>query len=83
MVPADRSRASARWCRGPDELHLRLPRNMELPHGYIARTTWGDIGLSRHERERHVYAVGKSGSGKSTTLFNWPCPTSWPEKGSP
>jgi ABC-type ATPase involved in cell division len=36
----------------------------------IARTTWGDIGLSRHERERHVYAVGKSGSGKSTTLFN-------------
>ena len=37
---------------------------------YIARTTWGDTGLSRHERERHVYAVGKSGSGKSTTLFN-------------
>jgi hypothetical protein len=54
MVPADRSRASARWCRGPDESHLWLPRNMELPHGYIARTTWGDIGLS----------------GKSTTLFN-------------
>jgi hypothetical protein len=43
---------------------------MELPYAYIARTTWGPIGLSRHERERHVYIVGKSGSGKSTTLFN-------------
>ena len=26
--------------------------------------------FSREERERHVYMVGKSGSGKSTTLFN-------------
>jgi len=43
---------------------------MEPPYGYIARTTWGDIGLSRHDRERHIYLVGKSGSGKSTTLFN-------------
>ena len=43
---------------------------MELPHEYIARTTWGDVGLSRDDRERHVYIVGKSGSGKSTTLFN-------------
>jgi hypothetical protein len=43
---------------------------MELPHAYIARTTWGPISLSREERERHVYIVGKSGSGKSTTLFN-------------
>jgi hypothetical protein len=43
---------------------------MELPHAYIARTTWGPVGLSREERERHVYIVGKSGSGKSTTLFN-------------
>lgn len=51
-------------------MHLWLPRHMELPHGYIARTTWGATGLSRHDRERHVYLVGKSGSGKSTTLFN-------------
>jgi Type IV secretion-system coupling protein DNA-binding domain len=43
---------------------------MELPHAYIARTTWGPVSLSREERERHVYIVGKSGSGKSTTLFN-------------
>jgi hypothetical protein len=43
---------------------------MELPYAYIARTTWGAIGLSPYERERHVYIVGKSGSGKSTTLFN-------------
>ena len=43
---------------------------MELPYETIARTTWGDIALSRHDRERHVYIVGKSGSGKTTTLFN-------------
>jgi hypothetical protein len=43
---------------------------MELPYAYIARTTWGAVGLSPYERERHVYIVGKSGSGKSTTLFN-------------
>ena len=54
----------------PDASHLWLPRHMELPHGYIARTSWGVTGLSRHDRERHVYIVGKSGSGKSTTLFN-------------
>src|ERR1700693_3498177 len=36
----------------------------------IAKSTWGDIGLSRADRERHVYIVGKSGSGKSTVLFN-------------
>jgi energy-coupling factor transporter ATP-binding protein EcfA2 len=37
----------------------------------IARTaTGGAVALSREERERHVYIVGKSGSGKSTTLFN-------------
>jgi hypothetical protein len=28
------------------------------------------IAFSREERERHVYIVGKSGSGKSTVLFN-------------
>src|ERR1043166_9851460 len=30
----------------------------------------GGIVFSREERERHVYIVGKSGSGKSTFLFN-------------
>jgi DNA helicase HerA-like ATPase len=35
-------------------------------------TTAGGAGVvfSREERERHVYIVGKSGSGKSTFLFN-------------
>src|SRR6185437_10907524 len=37
---------------------------------YIAKTVWSNVSLSRGERERHVYIVGKSGSGKSTTLFN-------------
>src|ERR1700731_3472565 len=37
---------------------------------YIGKSAWGDIGLSRADRERHVYIVGKSGSGKSTVLFN-------------
>jgi hypothetical protein len=36
----------------------------------IATSSWGDIGLSRADRERHVYVLGKSGSGKSTLLFN-------------
>jgi DNA helicase HerA-like ATPase len=30
----------------------------------------GGVVFSREERERHVYIVGKSGSGKSTFLFN-------------
>jgi hypothetical protein len=30
----------------------------------------GGIVFSREERERHVYIVGKSGSGKSTFLYN-------------
>ena len=37
----------------------------------IATTVSGvPITFSREERERHVYIVGKSGSGKSTFLFN-------------
>jgi hypothetical protein len=37
----------------------------------IARTSLGGgVAFSREERERHVYLVGKSGSGKSTALFN-------------
>jgi DNA helicase HerA-like ATPase len=37
----------------------------------IATTSHGGgVVFSREERERHVYIVGKSGSGKSTFLFN-------------
>ena len=37
----------------------------------IATTARGSgVVFSREERERHVYIVGKSGSGKSTFLFN-------------
>src|ERR1700694_3836656 len=32
--------------------------------------TGGGVSFSREERERHLYIVGKSGSGKSTFLFN-------------
>jgi hypothetical protein len=37
----------------------------------IATTAHGaGVVFTREERERHVYIVGKSGSGKSTTIFN-------------
>lgn len=37
----------------------------------IATTASGSgVAFSREERERHVYIVGKSGTGKSTFLFN-------------
>jgi len=36
----------------------------------IRQATGEHIAFSRHERERHCYLVGKSGSGKTTTLFN-------------
>lgn len=44
---------------------------MEPEVPIIAKTATGSgVAFSRHERERHVYMVGKSGSGKSTALFN-------------
>ena len=37
----------------------------------IATTADGNgVTFTREERERHIYVVGKSGSGKSTVLFN-------------
>jgi hypothetical protein len=44
---------------------------MEPEPPIIATTAIGSgIVFSREERERHLYIVGKSGSGKSTVLFN-------------
>lgn len=44
---------------------------MEPPAPIIAKTATGHgVYFSRQERERHVYIVGKSGSGKTTVLFN-------------
>lgn len=44
---------------------------METEPISIATTASGaGVSFSREERERHVYIVGKSGSGKSTFLFN-------------
>jgi energy-coupling factor transporter ATP-binding protein EcfA2 len=40
------------------------------PPPIIARHVFGGVALTRQERERHVYIVGKSGSGKSTVMFN-------------
>src|SRR6202158_5868663 len=42
------------------------------PEAFSIATTDNGSGVrfSRDERERHVYIVGKSGSGKSTFLFN-------------
>lgn len=50
--------------------HQGLSRPME-PEPFIAQSaTGGGIAFSRQERERHLYLLGKSGSGKSTALFN-------------
>jgi DNA helicase HerA-like ATPase len=44
---------------------------MDFKSFSIATTARGTgVVLSREERERHVWIVGKSGSGKSTVLFN-------------
>lgn len=42
-----------------------------MQHPRIAQSATGAaIAFSRHERERHMFLLGKSGSGKSTALFN-------------
>ncbi len=44
---------------------------MEYQPVAIARTAAGSgVIFTREERERHLYVIGKSGSGKSTFLFN-------------
>ena len=42
----------------------------QQPHFAVHQVTRQGLSFTREERERHVYLVGKSGSGKSTTLFN-------------
>jgi hypothetical protein len=45
--------------------------DMEIEPFSIATTSHGSgVVFAREERERHVWIVGKSGSGKSTFLFN-------------
>lgn len=68
--------------------HLRPASHEGLSRIYgavppiIARTsTGGGIALSSEERERHVYIVGKSGSGKSTVLFNLAMHDIWSGRG--
>src|SRR5262249_31904570 len=46
------------------------PGVMEQPFIIAKSALGGGIALSAEERARHVYIVGKSGSGKSTVLFN-------------
>jgi len=48
---------------------LLRPMEIERPIATLKATGEG-LTFSREERERHVYIVGKSGSGKTTTLFN-------------
>ena len=44
--------------------------DMETEPFPIATNSYGGVVLRREERERHVWIIGKSGSGKSTVLFN-------------
>lgn len=55
---------------------------MERQPPNIAKTATGSgVTLSPEERERHVYIVGKSGSGKSTVLFNLAMHDIWSGEG--
>jgi hypothetical protein len=55
---------------------------MEPNHIPIARTPIGaPVVFSRHDRERHLYVIGKSGSGKSTFLYNLAVGDIWAGKG--
>ena len=42
----------------------------QQPYFAIHQATQQGLSFTPEERERHVYIVGKSGSGKTTTLFN-------------
>ncbi|HXX83176.1 MAG TPA: helicase HerA-like domain-containing protein, partial [Casimicrobiaceae bacterium] len=42
----------------------------EYPAIAVHQATGRGVFFTPRERERHVYIVGKSGSGKTTTLFN-------------
>jgi hypothetical protein len=58
-------------CAGSTGFHRGPARRMEPEPLSIATTARGaGVVFSREERERHVWIVGKSGSGKSTVLFN-------------
>jgi hypothetical protein len=60
-------------CTGSTGFHRRLTRPVMEPTDSIpiATSAGGEqVVFSRDDRERHVYIVGKSGSGKSTFLYN-------------
>jgi predicted NACHT family NTPase len=37
---------------------------------FLSTAGGAPVAFSREERERHLYIVGKSGSGKTTFLYN-------------
>lgn len=56
---------------GGKGIHQGLARRMEHEPFPIAITTAGEgVFFTPYDRERHIYIVGKSGSGKSTFLYN-------------
>jgi energy-coupling factor transporter ATP-binding protein EcfA2 len=55
----------------PAPLSLKQGRDLDV---VFAKSTYGntivDIGLTDEERAKHVYLIGRTGSGKSTVIFH-------------
>jgi len=54
-----------------DEISVRMNEVPGIRLGYQPFSDWHfDVKLTRHYRDRHVYIVGKSGSGKTNLIRN-------------
>lgn len=76
LAPLPQAAGKHEWqtwaATGSASFHRGLTRRFMEPEPIPIATTAAGIGVtfSREERERHIYIVGKSGTGKSTFLYN-------------